>query len=636
MATIKKDGNSMGLPMNINRGNPIPLDTTEVWYSLSDAQNYAQNGATAYVGQIIVVVNEVEKSAQAFMIANVEGELIEVGSGTGSAMIFVDTIAGLTTLGIPPTGVPNDLAIGQQAFVSADKKIYFLTATGSSAPTSYVWESQASDAPVWETNNGSDSSLNGKKVTFEYVHIMNDEYDINNYKEEGKIYYVTVEDPANGGPTTSSVVTSHVIFEGRDFSSSIVNLGNVDISTIQADSIMDNVLYVYEIVNPASTVEGKESGYYSGINIAIASGEGENKKLVPLLPNIVTDLDATEASPDNSGIPTVEFVLARISEISTNLSQHIEDNISYSNGKLSVGIVNPSSPKEIELTGVAHTPSVEGLKLTIPVYGGQDIVFDVPKDKFVTAGKYYETYPENPTEGETVYNKVIVLTIDNQVDPVIIPAEALVNTLTANNTGNSVAINISSSEISANVVIDPASGSALTNTANGLKLDISNKLDKLTDATGNKIVITNEDGTIDESAFVVQTSGTLSTTSTTDVPVAAVIASALNIIQNNLNEAKLDKLTGTAADAGKIVVVGEDGTTLNIGSFSVTSIENQINNKIDKVTDGTEDDITVLASDGSIKDSGVKIGGSSLSQTPNASTVATEAAVSEMFKWQEI
>lgn len=30
MAIIKRDGNSMGLPMNINRGNPIPLDTTSV------------------------------------------------------------------------------------------------------------------------------------------------------------------------------------------------------------------------------------------------------------------------------------------------------------------------------------------------------------------------------------------------------------------------------------------------------------------------------------------------------------------------------------------------------------------------------------------------------------------------------
>ena len=33
MAMIKKDGNFMGLPMNIARGNPIPLDKSEIWYS---------------------------------------------------------------------------------------------------------------------------------------------------------------------------------------------------------------------------------------------------------------------------------------------------------------------------------------------------------------------------------------------------------------------------------------------------------------------------------------------------------------------------------------------------------------------------------------------------------------------------
>lgn len=57
MATIKKDYNSMGLPMNIQRSNPIPLDKTEIYYSLSDAEAYAKS-ATAYVGQTIKVVDE--------------------------------------------------------------------------------------------------------------------------------------------------------------------------------------------------------------------------------------------------------------------------------------------------------------------------------------------------------------------------------------------------------------------------------------------------------------------------------------------------------------------------------------------------------------------------------------------------
>lgn len=84
MAVIKKDGNSMGLPMNINRGNPIPIDTTDVWYSLKEAQAYAENGATAYVGQLITVVDETNNTAKVYVIANLAGELVDISGSSSS------------------------------------------------------------------------------------------------------------------------------------------------------------------------------------------------------------------------------------------------------------------------------------------------------------------------------------------------------------------------------------------------------------------------------------------------------------------------------------------------------------------------------------------------------------------------
>lgn len=57
MATILKTYNSMGIPMNIQRGEPIPLDKTELYYSYEDAVAYAKS-ATAYVGQTIKVIDE--------------------------------------------------------------------------------------------------------------------------------------------------------------------------------------------------------------------------------------------------------------------------------------------------------------------------------------------------------------------------------------------------------------------------------------------------------------------------------------------------------------------------------------------------------------------------------------------------
>lgn len=82
MAIIDKSANFMGLPMNIARGNPMALDTTEIWYSLSELETYAKSGATAYVGQIVQLVDEVNKTATAYIIANVDGDLVEVGSST--------------------------------------------------------------------------------------------------------------------------------------------------------------------------------------------------------------------------------------------------------------------------------------------------------------------------------------------------------------------------------------------------------------------------------------------------------------------------------------------------------------------------------------------------------------------------
>lgn len=85
MAIIKRDGNSMGLPMNINRGNPIPLDTTSVWYSLEEAKAYAISGATAYVGQVITVVDETNNKSQLYVIQNKAGDLLAINGGSSAS-----------------------------------------------------------------------------------------------------------------------------------------------------------------------------------------------------------------------------------------------------------------------------------------------------------------------------------------------------------------------------------------------------------------------------------------------------------------------------------------------------------------------------------------------------------------------
>lgn len=83
MAHVKLDGGFMSLPINIKRGNPIPLDTTSVHYptfnangevsvsAFNNARNYAKTNVVAYVGQIITVCEGILENG-AFKVVNDE------------------------------------------------------------------------------------------------------------------------------------------------------------------------------------------------------------------------------------------------------------------------------------------------------------------------------------------------------------------------------------------------------------------------------------------------------------------------------------------------------------------------------------------------------------------------------------
>ena len=92
MAMIKKDGNFMGLPMNIARGNPIPLDKSAIWYNYEEMLNYAATNPVAYVGQILGLVDEENNTAKAYIILNTDGNVQEVGKATvvDNATIVLD------------------------------------------------------------------------------------------------------------------------------------------------------------------------------------------------------------------------------------------------------------------------------------------------------------------------------------------------------------------------------------------------------------------------------------------------------------------------------------------------------------------------------------------------------------------
>lgn len=119
MAVIKKNLNYMGLPLAIYRESASPLDTTEIWYSLAELEEYAAHGPTAYVGQLVAYINEETGEGTAYIIANEEGKLQRIGSfvdATDEATLTT-TNDGLLTLvnygkeyykWIEPVGAPGD------------------------------------------------------------------------------------------------------------------------------------------------------------------------------------------------------------------------------------------------------------------------------------------------------------------------------------------------------------------------------------------------------------------------------------------------------------------------------------------------------------------------------------------------
>ena len=74
-----------GSPLNIRRGNPLPLDNDYIQLSYEEAIRYAQNDPVSYVGQILSVVEETltgEESTTLYQIMDTSGTLKKI-SGEG-------------------------------------------------------------------------------------------------------------------------------------------------------------------------------------------------------------------------------------------------------------------------------------------------------------------------------------------------------------------------------------------------------------------------------------------------------------------------------------------------------------------------------------------------------------------------
>lgn len=108
------------------RLNPFPLDPDSLYDSLEAAEEYAKNGATAHVGQLIAVVDTENGKATAYIILNEAGDLKKVGSAEA-----------ILNANAAPTNNDSDYDVGQTWVKQDTKEIYFLV---DNTPNAAVWK----------------------------------------------------------------------------------------------------------------------------------------------------------------------------------------------------------------------------------------------------------------------------------------------------------------------------------------------------------------------------------------------------------------------------------------------------------------------------------------------------------------
>ena len=138
MAEINKNAPFMEFPLSISRQGAFPLDKASVYYSLADAQTYASTNPTAYPGQPIAVVDEINNKVN-FYGVQIDGTLKSLG-GVVAVVKAED-----------PKASDFDYDLGQVWINSSTKKVWFLVDNTEDAA---VWVRSVTPSELEEVTSG--------------------------------------------------------------------------------------------------------------------------------------------------------------------------------------------------------------------------------------------------------------------------------------------------------------------------------------------------------------------------------------------------------------------------------------------------------------------------------------------------
>ena len=115
MAVIKdKNIGIAAIPLSFKRDNPIPIDSTMIWYDYGAMAAYAATSPVAYVGQLLTLVDAVEGISRVYVIKNTAGELELLHGAEGDFLpISGGTMTGDLTLNDGSLAASQDYVIEQ-------------------------------------------------------------------------------------------------------------------------------------------------------------------------------------------------------------------------------------------------------------------------------------------------------------------------------------------------------------------------------------------------------------------------------------------------------------------------------------------------------------------------------------------
>ena len=154
----------------LSRLSGTPLDSTEIWSSLSKLKNYAKSDRS-YVGQTVKVINNVNKTVDSYIIEDTEGNIKKLPNGEETILV-IDNTALMLNL--------SSINNGQVVFNRATRT-FFILKDDNNINNINSWSEQSIGEQFW-LNNSND------KVNFYSLSYK----DYLNLKEidEGTIYFI--------------------------------------------------------------------------------------------------------------------------------------------------------------------------------------------------------------------------------------------------------------------------------------------------------------------------------------------------------------------------------------------------------------------------------------------------------------